>query len=291
MGLQRPTLQGRAGFNPSGFGPGLSAPYGYSSAYDGMHNGEDYFWLGKESSLQLGISTEQSKRVYAVVDGPMHHIDDAALGLGIWQQIDREHRTYSWHLRDRQPAGNYTTDATTGRMGSTGTAAGEDEHLHFEVRRAPYRKSDRVNPAPFFASLNPSGDPTEQETEMPILVSLVQGNPPQHVGDHAIIGDGGVVGLQAARDKDLINTAKRAMWDREPVYGAQADRLAALFARVAVKVPAAPAPVIDYAKLAAELAKLFKVPTAAENAAATDAVLKDDFANVNANVNKPRTVQ
>lgn len=74
-----------------------------------------------------------------------------------------------------------------------------------------------------------------KETNMPILVSLVQGNPPQHVGDYAIIGDGGVVGLQRDRDKQLIETARRAMWEREPIYGSQADALQAVFAKVAAK--------------------------------------------------------
>lgn len=270
--MLRPTLQGRKGFDPAGYGPGVGAPYGYSSAYVGMHNGEDHFWLGKESSLALGISTEQSKRVYPVVDGYVGHTEDAALGLGVWQQIDGSHRAYWWHLRDREPARAYTTSQTIGRMGTTGTGAGRDEHLHFEVRRSPYRKADRINPAPFYSSPDFAGDgtPDRKETDMPILVSLVQGNPPVHVGDYAIVGDGGVIGLQKDRDAILIETAIRAMWNREPIYGERADLLAAAFARVAVK-PAAP--VIDPAVIADAVARALKVPTAAENGAAARAAI------------------
>lgn len=159
MGIQRPTLQARAGFDPTGFGPGIQAPYGYSTAYRGHHNGEDWFWLLKDSAAQLGISTEQSKRVYPVVNGFVGHTQDDQLGLGTWQQIADGLRFYSWHLRDREPEGYFRTDETSGRMGRTGSLAGEDEHLHTEVRRAPYRKEDRINPAPFFTeAFQPAGD-------------------------------------------------------------------------------------------------------------------------------------
>lgn len=170
--LRRPTLQGRAGFDPTGYGPGIMSAFGYSPGYRGgkvHHNGDDYFWLGKESAAELGISTEQSKMLLAVVDGRVHHIDDLALGLGMWQQIDPAHRFYWWHCRDRQPPGTYTTEDIIGRMGSTGTSGGDDDHLHTEVRRAPYRMSDRINPAPFFADLDLSGEdgtPIEEEEQV-----------------------------------------------------------------------------------------------------------------------------
>lgn len=170
--LKRPTLQARKGFDPTGYGPGIMSPFGYSPGYRGgkvHHNGDDYFWLGKESAAELGISTEQSKMLLAVFDGRVHHIDDTALGLGMWQQIDANHRFYWWHCRDRQPPGTYTTKDFIGRMGSTGTSGGDDDHLHTEVRQAPYRMSDRINPAPFFADLDLSGEdgtPIEEEEEM-----------------------------------------------------------------------------------------------------------------------------
>lgn len=162
MTLQRPTLAGRKGFDPGGIGPGLSAPYGYSSAYFGgsrMHNGQDYFWLGAESAARLGISTEASKGVYAVVDGPVYRVDDSALGLGLYQQIDATHRAYYWHLSERVSNGTYKTTDRIGRMGTTGTAAGTGEHVHFEVREAPYGSANRKDPEPFFrasAALEPN---------------------------------------------------------------------------------------------------------------------------------------
>lgn len=88
---------------------------------------------------------------------------------------------------------------------------------------------------------------TQKEPTMPTLVALVVGNPPRTNGDYALIGDGAVVGLRAKEDADLINIAKRAMHDREPIYGNQADQLQALFARVAHK------PAIDYSRLADEI--------------------------------------
>lgn len=172
MTLLRPTLQGRKGFDPTGHGPGVMSPFGYSAGYRGgkvHHNGEDYFWLGKASADKLGISTAQSKRVYPVVDGRVFHTQDTALGRGLWQQIDKTHRFYWWHLDDREPAGTYKTSESIGGMGSTGAAGGDDDHLHAEVRRAPYRTSDRVDPAPFFAELDLSGDdetPIEEEEDM-----------------------------------------------------------------------------------------------------------------------------
>lgn len=96
----------------------------------------------------------------------------------------------------------------------------------------------------------PKPKPTSKESSMPTFVPLVLGNPPRLNGDWAMIGDGGVVGLRAKEDADLINIAKRAMIEGEPIYGAQADQLQALFARVALKPTA-----IDYTKLAAEIVK------------------------------------
>lgn len=159
MTLVRPTLQGRNGYNPNGYGPGVNAPYGYSSAYFNgtrMHNGQDYFWLGAESAARLGISTEASKGVYAVVDGPVYRVDDSALGLGLYQQIDTAHRAYYWHLSERVSNGTYKTTDRIGRMGLTGTAAGTGEHVHFEVREAPYGSANRKDPEPFFSSVVPA---------------------------------------------------------------------------------------------------------------------------------------
>ncbi len=157
MSLLRPTLQARAGFNPEGHGPGVQSPFGKSPGYRGgnvSHNGQDYFWLGAASAKRLGISTAASKDVYPVMDGPVNPIDDPALGIGAWQQIDDDHRAYSWHMSKRiyNAVRNMKSNTRLGVMGSTGTAAGDDDHLHFEVRKAPYRPADRIDPEPFFAA-------------------------------------------------------------------------------------------------------------------------------------------
>lgn len=103
----------------------------------------------------------------------------------------------------------------------------------------------------------------DKETSMPVLVPLVVGNPPRVNGDYALVGDGGVVGLRAKEDADLINIAKRAMLDGEPIYGNQADQLQALFARVAVKATSG----LDMSALLAEFKKQI-------DAAVADAIAK-----------------
>lgn len=155
MTLIAPTLQGRAGFDPNGHGAGVQSPFGRSPGYLGgtaFHNGEDHFWLGAASAARLGISTTASKDVYPCLNGPASPIDDPALGIGVWQQIDAQHRVYYWHMSRRIYAATESliTTQRLGVMGSTGSAAGDDDHLHLEVRKAPYRMADRINPRPFF---------------------------------------------------------------------------------------------------------------------------------------------
>lgn len=155
-----PTLQARKGFDPNGIGPGLSAPFGYSKFYKGNHHGQDYFWLSATSAARLGMTVAQSLRVYPCVNGTIHHIYSMGLGFGLWQQIDPQHRAYWWHLASTGiPDGQYVNvNQPVGTMGHTGTAAGNQTHLHFEVRKAPYTEGSRINPAPFFnGSSSPSG--------------------------------------------------------------------------------------------------------------------------------------
>jgi|GEM_PF-6839807 len=154
MSLLRPTLQGRAGFDPKRFGPGVNAPFGRSSDYPGYHNGQDYFWLGAASARRLNISTAASLNVYPVKSGKLYRIDSSSLGLGLWQQLDSRTRIYYWHLRSRVSTGTYSTARAIGVMGHTGSAAGNDNHLHLEVRVSPYGSRNRVNPEPFFKSLS-----------------------------------------------------------------------------------------------------------------------------------------
>lgn len=158
MTLLRPTLQGRAGFDPNGYGPGVNAPFGRSATYfrgTRNHNGQDYFWLGAASAKRLGISTAASKNVYPVMAGKVFPIDSASLGTGAWQQINSTHRFYYWHMSKRiyNTDRNMRTVDRIGIMGSTGTAAGSDDHVHIEVRKAPYRAQDRIDPEPFFVAL------------------------------------------------------------------------------------------------------------------------------------------
>lgn len=161
MALALPTRQARKGYDPGGFGAGLSAPYGKHPAYlDGntFHNGWDFFWLSPESAARLGISQAQSYEVLPVVSGMIRHVNDTSLGTGLWQQIDATHRAYWWHLSSRIPEQSCSLDRVIGVMGNTGTAAGRSRHLHFEVRKAPYGFADRIDPTPWFrarAALEP----------------------------------------------------------------------------------------------------------------------------------------
>ena len=159
MTLLRPTLQGRKGYNPNGYGPGVNAPFGRSKIYFNgtrYHNGQDYFWLNATSAQRLNISQAASKNVYPVMDGKVVPINDSSLGTGAWQQIDSEHRFYYWHMSKRiyGSARNMRTVDRIGIMGRTGTAAGSGDHVHVEVRKAPYRAQDRIDPEPFFKKLS-----------------------------------------------------------------------------------------------------------------------------------------
>lgn len=153
MALLRPTLQGRKGFNPTGYGPGVQSPFGRSPGYfSGTrdHHGQDYFWCKATTAASLGMTQDQSYDIYPVVSGMVNHINDLSLGYGIWQQIDATHRFYTWHMSSRLPAGSYPTAQKVGRMGNSGSSAGADTHAHCEVRRAPYGFADRVDPEPWF---------------------------------------------------------------------------------------------------------------------------------------------
>ena len=159
MSLQRPTLQGRAGFNPTGYGPGINAPFGRSPVYFGgsrSHNGQDYFWLGGASASRLGISTAASLGVYPVLAGTAHPISSASLGTGVYQQLDSSHRVYYWHLSARTHSSPRTVSTATriGTMGHTGSAAGNQNHLHMEIRHAPYGSANRIDPEPFFKTIS-----------------------------------------------------------------------------------------------------------------------------------------
>lgn len=233
----------------------ITSPYGPRKI--GFHNGQDYGWLLADP--------DGSKHIYSPATGVVSVGWNVLVGNYVLIATSTVTIRLAHLASVAVKTGQTVTQGKTfiGVMGRTG-AQTFGIHLHVDV----YQNGSRVNPAPYFTI--PFGTPTdsvERTPDMPILVSLVQGNPPKSVGDYAVIGDGGVVGLRAKEDADLINTCKRAMWDREPVYGAQADQLAALFARVAVKAD------IDYTRLASEVAKLVKVPTASENGAAARAAI------------------
>jgi hypothetical protein len=178
--MLRPTLQGRKGYNPGGFGPGVSAPFGYSSAYSGKHNGEDYFWLTAGSASALQMTVADSMKVFAVVPGTVHHVTNNGLGNGLWQQINSDHRAYYWHLAARsvEDGRAVSTSEQVGVMGHTGTAAGTQTHLHFEVRKYPYNDANRIDPEPFFNSSSPSGGGTTpiEEIEMAYPVGIKKAN-------------------------------------------------------------------------------------------------------------------
>ena len=201
------------------------------------------------------------------------------LGLGWTVIIRRPDGTFAGfcHMREKSPlaiGARVAVGQTIGVVGNTG-ALSTGPHLHATLEpSATIGTQNAFDPLPHIrAAIRSAQTPIRKEYNMPYLVPLVVGNPPTPNGDYAIIGDGGIVGLRAKEDAAIISIAKRAMLDGEPIYGNQGDQLQALFARVAVKVPAQPAPVIDYPKLAAELAKLLRVPTAAENGAAARAAI------------------
>ena len=154
MSLQRPTLQGQKGYNPKGLGPGVNHPYGYSAGYRGglvKHNGQDYFWLSEASARSLGITVNESKNVYPPKAGTVYPVDSPGLGIGAYIQLDSSTRMYFWHLERRiyNAPRHLEPRDRLGIMGSTGSATSEI-HLHLEVRKAPYRDQDRVDPEPYF---------------------------------------------------------------------------------------------------------------------------------------------
>lgn len=214
------------------------------------HRGFDYY--APEGTPIYG--TAEGGKVVAVRNNPDR---DGGFGHSIRIAYPGGVETLDAHMLARSPlnVGDPVGVRTiVGYVGATGNA--HDiiwrgmRNDHHEVTVG----GSRVDPIAYHgASLagESIADSTDsKEIQMPILVPLVVGNPPRTNGDYAIIGDGGIVGLRAKEDANLINIAKRAMIDGEPIYGNQGDQLQALFARVAVK------PTIDYKRLAAELAPL-----------------------------------
>lgn len=308
MAIQRPTLQARKGFDPGGIGPGLSAPYGYSSAYFGgsrMHNGQDYFWLGATSAQRLGISTADSKGVYPVVSGAIAHVNDAALGTGLYQQIDATHRAYYWHLSSRKPAGSYSTSTPIGVMGSSGTAT-DEVHLHFEVRVAPYGFANRVDPEPFFStSVTPATG--GGSTPIPITPSPTATNPGENMhlmrttdGTIWLVTSNGMAPIKTLAHLDLIQRViKGAPGTFETFHDAErlavlgyihaantnddAETQRILAALGNVKPILDPAPVVEAVRAA--LAATGVQVDADKIAIAVETRLKDDFSAIPAQVN------
>lgn len=174
--MLRPTRQARKGFNPNGYGPGVMAPFGVSKTYPRFHNGQDYFWLSPASAQKLGMTSARSKVVYAVVNGKVVPQYNNGLGNGAYQQIDPTHRAYWWHLAKPVQARTATTNTAIGVMGHTGTSAGNADHLHFEVRKAPYREQDRINPEPFFTTVQPSPPAQSQGSKhMKLIKETING--------------------------------------------------------------------------------------------------------------------
>lgn len=306
MPLQRPTLQARKGYDPNGYGPGVNAPFGYSRGYfDGTvkHNGQDYFWCKPETAARLGITTAESQDLYAALSGPLHHADDLALGDGVYQQIDSQHRVYYWHMSSRIAPKSVLTSTRVGRMGDTGTAGNGQVHLHLEVRKMPYRSIDRVNPEPFFSTVAPAtGGVTTPIPSVPLATTpgdtmnlmrttdgrvwLVTSNGMVHVKDPAHLGVLQRVLKAAPGSYDTFNEVER-LWVVGYLNAANtsddAETQRILAALAAVKPIVDPAPVVAAVKAA--LATVGAGATTDQIAAAVEARLKDEFTAIPAQVN------
>lgn len=151
----RPTPAGRM---PK-YAPGISAPYGFSSAYkDGkvFHNGQDYFWLNADPA--------GSRKVYAAGAGVVTKVFSTTTMGGM---IEISHGSFSTRY-NHMPVGSsrvkvgdrVTMDTYLGPMGNAGTAANGQYHLHFEV----WVNGTRTDPEPYFTS-TAGGDVTPIESD------------------------------------------------------------------------------------------------------------------------------
>lgn len=143
MVFQRPTPQGRA--RPD---HGISSPWGPRVLHgrEVFHHGEDYYWVTGDPS---------SFAVYGVADGTVISVQRSfSMGLEVTVEISASLRVRYSHLASSSvEIGNWVTPATRiGFMGDSGSEAGGEVHLHFEVWTLDHGTWIRVDPEPYFST-------------------------------------------------------------------------------------------------------------------------------------------
>lgn len=147
----RPTPASRMGRADKG----ISAPFGTSPQYlDGkaFHHGQDYYWLNADLA--------GSRKVFAAGAGTVTEVEwSDTMGGYITIAHDGGFSTRYNHMPRNSSTvavGAKVTDQTyLGAMGSAGTAARGQYHLHFEV----WVRGTRVDPEPYFNAFTPEARP------------------------------------------------------------------------------------------------------------------------------------
>jgi hypothetical protein len=235
----------------------ITSPYGWRvvRGVRNFHNGIDYGWLR--------VDPVNSKRVYAPTSGTVQVASNALVGNFVTMVTPvgmlRLAHFATVVVRDGQKVnrGDYL-----GVMGDTGSQA-SGVHLHVDL----YQGSARVDPEPYFtvpfgSQLAGDGIPLPEKELMYSIIPQTDGKvfiASTVTGKTAHITQASHVSLlQRYRDNDSNDTML-------------AGEVAICSAYIAQIAPTAAS--VDYAKLAAEVAKLIDVPTAAENGAAARAAI------------------
>ena len=124
---------------------GISSPWGPRDI--GFHHGEDYYWLTGDPS--------GSRIVYGVAPGTVVEVtSSASMGLEVTVELEPGLRVRYSHLASSSVSVGDTVTVSTvvGVMGSTGTEARGEVHLHFEVWVWTPAGWTRTDPEPYFST-------------------------------------------------------------------------------------------------------------------------------------------